>query len=103
MMRSRLRAVMRSSRPQEGTVRQSVVIFTEIICAPSSSSSACVTASVTSVVLRLLSSGPVAVLGRSDNNRASRIGMLRQRRLWMMRMVVVVVIGVMVQSFVHDA
>ena len=101
-MRPRLPAVMRSSGPQEGTVRQSVVIFTEVICGPaSSSSSARVTASVTSVVLRLMCPGPVAVLGRSDDNRATGIGMLRQGRL--RRMVgMVVVIGV-VQSFVHDA
>ena len=100
MLRPRLQAVMRSSGPQEGTVRQSVVIFTEVICA-SSSSSARVTASVTSVVLRLMCPGPVAVLGRSDDNRATGIGMLRQGRL--RRMVgMVVVIGV-VQSFVHDA
>ena len=100
-MRPRLQAVMRSSGPQEGTVRQSVVIFTEVICGPASSSSARVTASVTSVVLRLMWPGPVAVLGRSDDNRATGIVMLRQGRL--RRMVgMVVVIGV-VQSFVHDA
>ena len=91
------------SRAKEGTIRQSVVVFTEVIrrTNPSSSSATCVSTSVASMVLRLLS-GPASILRRSDNDRASRIRnhwMLRQRLLrWMMRMVMV--IGV-VQSFVH--
>ena len=103
---SRLRPMVGGSRAEEGTIRQSVVVFTEVIrrTNPSSSSSTCVSTSVASMVLRLLGprSGPASILGRSDNNRASRIRnhwMLRQRLLrWMMRMVMV--IGV-VQSFVH--
>lgn len=101
MLRPRLQAVMRGSGPKEGTVRQSIVIFTEVICGPASSTSARVTATVASVVLRLMCPGPVGVLGRSDDNRATGIRMLRQGRLRrMVRMVMV--IGV-VQSFVHDA
>ena len=107
MMSSRLRPMVGGSRAEEGTIRQSVVVFSEVIrrTNPSSSSSAtCVSTSVTSMVLRLLrhGSGPASILWRSDNNRSSRIRnhwMLRQRMLrWMMRMVMV--IGV-VQSFVH--
>ena len=104
MVGSRLGPMVGGSRAKEGTIRQSVVVFTEVIrrTNPTSSSSAtCVSTSIASMVLRLLR-GPASILRRSDNNRASRIRnhwMLRQRLLrWMMRMVMV--IGV-VQSFVH--
>ena len=58
--------------PEEGTMRQSVVIFTEVIYSTASTSA---TASVsTSVASMVMSLWPASVLGRSDNNRASRVG-----------------------------